>query len=112
MPNQGAEVSLALRHAIVTCRVLSDSTFDEIERKTGIQSPTASKIMLRATERAGCNDFQEVLACVSDMERSGRMPRVVNGIELSSKICNATVVHNDLTPKVEVPGKKKNAQTI
>lgn len=85
MPTHGAEVSLALRHAIVTFKVLFGCTYDEIERKTEVQSRTASKVMLRATERAGCDDFHEVLACVGDKERSGRMPRVVDGSECHPK---------------------------
>lgn len=74
MPVHSGEIALALRHAIFTCRILFSCTFDEIERKTGVQSCTASKIMLRAIERAGCEDFHDVLAYVGDMERFGRTP--------------------------------------
>lgn len=102
MPTHGAETSLPLRHAIVTCRILFGCTFDEIERKTGVQSRTASKIMLKAVERAGCEDSHEVLACVGDMERSGRISRVVDGSDLSAKIRSAMMVHNDLQPAVAV----------
>lgn len=120
MPTHGAETPLPLRHAIVTCRILFGCTFDEIERKTGVQSRTASKIMLRAIERAGCEDFHEVLACVGDMERSGRITRVVDGSELSATIRTAMMVHNNLQPTVavldqeniDIPGKKRPHRSL
>ncbi|MCJ1423238.1 hypothetical protein MMC29_001120 [Sticta canariensis] len=72
MPPHGPEVPLPLRHAIATCRLLFNCTYDEIERKTGVPASTAGAIMRRAIHRAGCEDFREVLVCIDNMERPGR----------------------------------------
>lgn len=62
----GAEVSLALRHEIETCRILFGCTFDEIERKTEVQLRTT----VIGSKVRSCNDFHEVLAYGDDMEKS------------------------------------------
>lgn len=67
----------------MTCRILYGATYDEIERKTEVGHDTVRKIVSRAIERAGCEDIHEVLACVGDLDRSGRISRVVDGTELS-----------------------------
>lgn len=72
MPPHGPEVPLPLRHAIATCRLLFNCTYDEIERKTGVPASTAGAIMRRAIRRAGCEDFREVLICIDSMKRPGR----------------------------------------
>lgn len=72
MPTHRAEIALPLRHAVVTCRILFQCTFDKIEGKTGVKANTARKMMQRAIERAGCEDFNEVLACVGDLDQPRR----------------------------------------
>ena len=73
------EVPLPLRNAIVTCRLLFAYTFEEIERKTGVEARTAARIMRRAIFRAGNEDFIDCLACVGDANRYGRPVRVEEG---------------------------------
>lgn len=76
MPTNASETALPLRHAVATCRILFGCKFDEIERKTGVKANGAAKLMKRAIERAGCNDFHEVLACMSTIDRPRRPTRV------------------------------------
>lgn len=38
----------------------------------------ARKITTRAIQRAWCENIHEVLACVGDLDRSGRIPRVAD----------------------------------
>ena len=83
--HHGREIAYELRCATITCRILYGATYDEIERKTRNRTDTARKIATRAIERAGCEDIQ-VLACVGDLDRSGRIPRVADRTELSKKI--------------------------
>ena len=92
------QVPLQLRCAIVTCRLLFDCTFEEIERKTGVQTDTAAKIMRRAIFRAGNEDFQDVLACVGDANRHGAPPRVSEGSQMSADVRNAMLKHNTEKP--------------
>lgn len=120
MPLHGAEIALPLRHAVVTCRILFQCTFDEIERKTGVKANTARKMMQRAIARADCEDFHEVLACVGDADRPGRDTRVIDGTELSAKIRKAMLDHHDLQPhiavldqeNIDIPGKKKPHRSL
>lgn len=58
--------------------------------------------MKRTIERAGCEDFNEVLACMGDLERLGRIPRVADGTELSSHIRDAILRNPDLNPQIAV----------
>lgn len=81
--HHGREIAYEPRCAIVTCRILYGATYDEIKRKTGVGH---QKIVTRAIERAGCEDIHEVLAYVGDLDRSGRIPRVADDIELSQNV--------------------------
>ena len=91
--HHGCEIAYELRCAIVACRILYGllygANYEETERKTGVRHDTARKIATRAIKRAGCEDINEVLACVGDLDRSGRVPRVADGTELSRDIQNA-----------------------
>ena len=102
MPTNASEIALPLRHPVATCRILFSCTFDEIERKTGAKANSAGKLMKRAIERAGYDDFHKVLACMSTIDRPGRSTRVINSTELLANIRKAMLVHNDLQPHVAV----------
>jgi hypothetical protein len=78
MPTRGPEVALSLRHAIVTCRLLVGCTFDAIERKTGVQSITTTKIMREAEKRVENSDFYDILACVEAIEGGETLLRVLD----------------------------------
>lgn len=91
-----AETPLPLQHAIMTCKILSFCTFDKIEQKTKVQSQTASKIMLKTIERAGCEDFHKVLACVEDIKQSRKIICVVDSSKLSATIRIAMMIYNNL----------------
>lgn len=95
-----------LRCAIITCRILYGATYDDIERKTGVARDTARKIATRAIERAGCENIHEVLACVGDLDRSGRIPRVADVTELSKTIRNAILENPELKPHEAVIDKE------
>lgn len=49
---------------------------------------TAVEIMRRAIGRAGSEDFYDVLACLGDLNKSGRDTRVVDCTQLSTTIRN------------------------
>ncbi len=65
------EVAYELRCAVVTCRIIFKYTFEKIEKKTGMKKDTARNFTI---ERASYEDFNEVLACVGDLDRLGRIP--------------------------------------
>ena len=104
--HHGREIAYELRCAIVTCRILYGATYEEIERKTGVRHDTARKIATRAIKRAGCEDINEVLACVGDLDRSGRVPRVADGTKLSRDIQNAILNNPKLKPHEAVIDKE------
>ena len=95
---QHGEVAYALRCAIVTSRLLFHCTFEEIERKIGVNARTAAKIMQKAIFRAGNEDFNEVLICVGDVNRTGRSVRVSEGSQMSADVREAMLKHNTLKP--------------
>ena len=101
------EIAYELRCAIITCRIHYGATYDDIERKTGVARDTARKIATREIERAGCEDIHEVLACVGDLDRSGRIPRVADGTELSKTIRN-TILDNPKLKQHEAVIDKEN----
>jgi hypothetical protein len=84
---RGPEIPLELRIAIVVMRVFYNETFDEIERKTGIKANTASVIFTRSKARA---QSKEIAACVQDLDRPGRPPRVEDG-DFLSKFVSALI---------------------
>ena len=98
MPTHGKEVDLPLRHAIVTCKLLYHSSWAEIEQKTGVEAHTAAKITHRAIERAGNEDFHDVLACVGNAKGRGSIARIPDGSELSSNVRNAFLKHPHISP--------------
>lgn len=120
MPTRGREVALPLRHAIVTCRLLFGCTFDAIERKTDVQSMTATKIMREPEKRAGNSDFHEVLACVGAIEGRGPLPRVPDDTQLSANIRNAMLKHPHTKPfqavvdkeNIEISGRKRPSRFL
>ena len=120
MPTHGSETSYELRCAVITCRVLYESSFAEIERKTGVAQRTAEKLYQRAKFRAGCEDFNELLACVGDVERSGRPRRVPEGSKLSKDCREAMLKHSNLKPytavmdqeNIEIPGQKRPSRSL
>lgn len=62
MPSHGFEVSLQLRVAIATCRPLYHETSEAIERKIGVNASTAAAITRRVIDRAGNEDFNDIMA--------------------------------------------------
>ena len=109
----GHEVFYELRCAIVTCRIIFGCTYFEIEQKIGVVRGRAQTLMKRAIKRAGCEDFHEALACVGILERSGRLPRVADGTDLSAKIRTAILqnprVDSGQTPQLADPSESSTA---
>lgn len=87
-------MSLSLRHAIVTCKLLFDYTFDVIERKMNVQSKTTTRIMRETKRRVENKDFQDVLACVEVMNRCEKLSRVSNDTQLFANIRNAMLKYS------------------
>jgi hypothetical protein len=76
-----------LRVVVITLRLFYKEDWREISKKTGIQENTAYRIWLRTTQRAGTTtDLHEILAYISDLDRSGRPEFVVDGTPESEKI--------------------------
>ena len=69
MAHRGTDTSIQLRVAVATCRLLFSLDFEAIECKTGVKADTAAKIILRAIDRAGNEDFNDVLAWVGMVYR-------------------------------------------
>lgn len=83
------KVAYELRCAVLTCRILFKYIFEKKEKKTGMKKDISKKFMNCTIERAGCEDFNKVLACVSNLDRLGRIPSVSDGTELFLYIQNA-----------------------
>ena len=115
MPSHGREISLELRVAVATCRILYREKYAEIERTTGVNAGTAAEIMRRAIGRAGNEEFYELLTCLGDLNRPGRETRVVDGTQLSATIRNAISDNPTLKPRetvldkenIDIPGGEK-----
>lgn len=62
------KVTYKLDCAIVICRILYKSTFEEIEQKTGVKKDIAGKFIKCIIKLVGCEDFYEILAYIGDLE--------------------------------------------
>ena len=93
MAPHGNEISLQLRVAVATCRLLYLEVFQEIERKTGVKAGTAAFIMRRAIDRAESEDFNDVLACLGDSNRTGAPVRIEDQSDLSKQVRQAVLKH-------------------
>lgn len=97
MPPHGNETSLQLRVVIATLRIFQGKDFWEIEQQTGVLANTAEKIIRRAVDRAGSNDFHDILACLGDADRSGPSPRIPDQSDLSKQIRQTILKHPELS---------------
>ena len=93
MPLHGPEVALEVRVAIATCRLLYHETFESIERKTGVKATTAAHLMRRAIDRAGNEDFNDVMACLGNNDRPGAPARIEDQSDLSKSVRQAILKH-------------------
>ena len=64
------EINLELRLAIAIYRLLYNESFKIIKRKTRINLIIAATIMRRVINRADSEDFNKILAYLSNMNRS------------------------------------------
>ena len=72
----GYEVSLQLRVAIATCRLLNYNTFEAIKRKTGVNTLIVAIIMRRVINRAGNYDFNDIVAYLGNNNRPRAPARI------------------------------------
>ena len=93
MAPHGNKTSYALRVAVAICRLLYLKEFDAIERKTGVKAHTAAGIMRRAINRAGNEDFHDVLACLYNANRPGTPTRIEDRSDLSRQVRQAILKH-------------------
>ena len=63
------EVDLKLRIVITICRLLYNESFKVIKRKTRVNLIIAITIMRRVIDRANSEDFNEILAYLSNINR-------------------------------------------
>ena len=120
MSSNGCEISYALRCAVITCRSLYNSTFIDIERKTGVKERTAANIYKKAVTDAGNEDFNDLLNHCTDKPREGRPTRIPNGSAKSAEIREAMLKHSNLQPytavfdqeNIEVPGQKRPSRSL
>ena len=69
MASHDNEIDLELRLVIAICRLLYNESFKVIERKTRVNLVIVATIMRRVIDRADSEDFNEILACLSNMNR-------------------------------------------
>ena len=79
MAQQHGNISLQFRCVIAICRLLYGSSFDEIERKTGVQKRTAQRIIQRAIERVKNENINDIITYLGDVDRFGRLIRIPKG---------------------------------
>ena len=86
MASHGIEISLELRVAVATCRLLYCESFDVIERRTGVNKRSAFVLMLRAINRAGNEDFHDILVCLKSLDRPEGPARIEDQSDLSKTV--------------------------
>ena len=105
---------------VATCRLLYGSTFEQIEQKTGVHEKTAQRLMQRAIQRAGNEDFNDILACLGDADRSGRPVRIAEG-SLASRLARQAMLKHPADSPLEavigkenicIPGKRKPSRSL
>ena len=89
----GIEIGLELRAAVATYRLLYGESFTAIKRKTRVQLATVAVIMRRAIYRAGSEDFNEVLACLSSMNQPKAPARIEDQSDLFKLVRQAFLKH-------------------
>ena len=99
-------ISLELRCVVATYRLLYGSTFEQIEQKTGVHEKTAQRLMQRAIQRIGNEDFNDILACLGDANKSKRPVRIVEGSLASRLARQAILKHPTNSPLEAVIGKE------
>ena len=91
---QGArEIYVGLRAAIVTMRVFYQEKYEDIERKIGVKASTSRNIFVGIRNRAGNDDFHELMANLELARPIGRSPKVVNGTPESAAIRDLLMEH-------------------
>ena len=91
--SHGNEIDLELRSAVATCRLLYNESFKVIKRKTRINSVTAATIMRRVIDRADSEDFNEVLAYLSNINRPKASIRIEDQSDLFKLVRQAFLKH-------------------
>ena len=72
-----ADIPNHLRSCIVTLRLQSSKSFDEIYEITGVKKSAASRIVLEAQRRAGKDaSFSDILAQAQLRPRPGPKPKI------------------------------------
>ena len=114
------QTSYALRCAVITCHAIYKTSFVEIERQIGVKTRTANDIWLRAVERAGNKDFNDLLTHCGDAPHVERPVRVANGSAKSAEMREAILKHSNLQPytavmnqkNIEIPDQKRPSRSL
>ncbi len=78
-------------------RVFYKRPFHEIERKTGEKSSSAQRIRQSAHERAGSDDFHDILTCIELKQVPGRPELVADATAESAAIRTLSYEEKDKT---------------
>ena len=92
------EIVYEIRCVVITCRILFECTYPQIEEKLEVKQRTAQALIQRAVNRAKCTDIFEVLACIRSMNRSDAPQRVENGSKTSADMRKAILRYSDMKP--------------
>lgn len=93
MPSHDSECSYALRVVIATCKLLYFEDYKVIERKTSVKANIAAYIMRRAIDRAGNEDFNDILVCLDNANRPKAPIRIEDQSDLSRQVRQAILKH-------------------
>ena len=74
-----ADIPLQMRGVIITCCILYNASWTEIESMTRINQDTARKLMETLIERAGNRDLNDLLEIAAPLPRPRRPPKVLDG---------------------------------
>ena len=98
--NNNRVTHITLKAVVITLRLFSHDSFQEIERKTGVKASTAQHIWQQAKERAGNEHLLDLLACLERKKQLHRRTKAVNGSEESVAIRTRWyVILNNPAPK-------------
>ena len=87
------DIPVQMRGVIIACRILYKERWTDIEKKTGINANTARKLFETLVERAGNEDFNDLLEVAAPLPRTSRNPKIVDGTH-ESRALQEILVNN------------------
>ena len=90
------EIVYEIRCVVITCRILFECTYSQIEEKLEVKQRTAQALIQRAVNRAECTDIFEILVCIRFMNRSDASQRIENDSKISADLRKAILRYSDM----------------